>query len=158
MKSTKIILPLLFLLSLNACTEYWWSRGQAPGVGDLIIRSQERLDENLSLYGSERNEFAGLAVETRQSLKNALNAIENNESSSSLITKLEIAESKLMGLEGKVSVGSRAPYGELCGQLRAFSSSAKEGKNPTAKAFGLFTARTTFFMANELSVPAPNFG
>lgn len=69
-----------------------------------------------------------------------------------------MARDSFMKMEGLISIGSRAAFSELSGQLRKFTNSAKEGQAVNPEAFGLFHARTQFFLARELMVPPPNFG
>jgi len=59
-------------------------------------------------------------------------------------------------LEGTLSIGSRAAYGELAGQLRNIITGVEERNRIREDAFGLFAARTLTFLASELGVPGPS--
>jgi len=141
--------------------EYAWSRGQPAGVSDLIQRSSDNLASSITSHGPAREKFSGLAVSTSKALQSALGSIGSGSNSGSLgelSNQLKSARSSFMAMEGLVSIGSRAAFSELSGQLRNFAAKAKEGQSISPKAFGLFHARTQFFLARELMVPPPNFG
>lgn len=150
----------------TGCTDYWWSRGQPPGVNQLLEKSEARLNESLSTHSSSRPVLSPLASKVSIELKKSLSSLDNLEKpagASSQQSKLAVAnmttlKQSFMELEGTLSIGSRAAYSELSGQLRGFARSVESGQAVDPKAFGLFAARTTFFLASELKVPAPNFG
>ncbi len=151
-------LKLLMLSSLvmtASCTEYWWTRGQAPGVGVLLTRAQNQFDEAMSSNKYDRKDVAELA----KSLESAVLAAHNSAKSkdTSVKTKLGDVINGFAALEGKLSITNRAPYAELFGQARALRAEA-DRDNIRESAVGLFAARTIFFLANEMSVPAPSFG
>ena len=146
----KRLVVLLSILSLTACTEYWWTRGQAPGPDVLLNRAQERLAENIKTNPQKRNEVASIASSIESSLLAAVNAKSTSDRSKSIQNSINSFEQ----LEGKLAVTSRAPYGELFGQLRTISKSQDVDND----ALQLFAARALFFLASELEVPAPSFG
>lgn len=145
----------LSLTGVTGCSEYWWTRGQPPSVETLIGRSQERLETALTTHAAARSDIAPSARELQQSLLDAVNTIKNGDPADAALAR---CREHFMALENRLSVGSRAPYGELAGQLRAFANSSQAGTNLEYHSFGLFAARTLFFLANELSVPAPVVG
>lgn len=141
---------------LTGCTEYWWTRGQPPAVNTLITRSHTRLQEALKQHQSTRSELVPVVNEIESSLTNSLASLEQG-SPTDTAAALEKAKQAFMQLEGKLSIGSRASYGELSGQLRVLAS-AENAKQPDPGALGLFTARTYFFLANEFAMAPPTFG
>ena len=152
-----LFVATLLLGSTTGCNEYWRTRGQPPSVDKLLERSQERLTESRMLHEAERVEVSKISTQIEGALTSALKQVESSDNSV-LLGSLQEASDSFIALEGKVSIGSRAALGELSGQLRRFSNQASQGEPLQKSAFGLFTARTMFFLANELSVPAPNFG
>jgi hypothetical protein len=94
--------------------------------------------------------------EIESSLTSSLASLEKG-SPADTAAALEKAKRAFMQLEGKLSIGSRASYGELSGQLRVLAS-AENAKQPDPSSLGLFTARTYFFLANEFSMAPPTFG
>ncbi len=159
-RSLSLAALLLSSLGLSACNEYWRTRGQPPSVQTLIERSQTRLSEAREQNETNRTELSLLSKKLEKSLLAVAKNLETSEASEDgrLLNSLSEASEHFMALEGKVSIGSRAALGELAGQMRAFSETASKGDALAPKAFGLFSARTMFFLANELSVPGPNFG
>lgn len=154
----RVTTVLLILGSTSACSEYWWSRGQASTVPQLIERNQAKLATARSERAEFRNEVAVISEPIEKDLLAAQDLLVRNSSQDQLAVHLRAAGESFMKLEGKLSIGSRAAFGELTGQLRGFQQGLSQGHPPTADAFGLFTARTLGFLASELSVPAPNFG
>lgn len=153
------VLVLLVLPSvLGGCTEDAWKRGQPPGVPTLVKRSQTRLGSALRRGTATRKDVADTATELRTSMTTALRTVKKGGSKETLVRELNRSRDAFMKLEGKLSVGSRAGYGELSGQMRVFADRASRGETIEYASFGLFTARTFFFLANELSVPAPTVG
>lgn len=159
-RSVSIALILFSALSLSACNEYWRTRGQPPSVQKLLERSQSRLSEAREENETSRTELSLLSKKIEKSLLAVAKSLESAEAKENgqLLKSLSEASDNFIALEGKVSIGSRAALGELAGQMRTFSETASQGNSLAPKAFGLFTARTMFFLANELSVPGPNFG
>ena len=141
MKKTALILSSLVLAS---CTDYWWSRGQAPSVEELLSRSDKKL--NAVLENNSRKDISNFADIIKKSL---LQAVENKDQT---LSALESAEETFYNLEGKLSYGSRPAYGELAGQLRTFIKQAKKGE-VSEKGLGLYTSRVMDFLTNELSSP-----
>ena len=101
-------------------------------------------------------DVAAIASATETSLTSAISSLESGDNTH--VGHLVTTRGHFMDMEGKLSIGSRAAFGELSGQLRVFIAAASEGESVDSSALGLFTARTLFFLANELSVPGPNFG
>ena len=144
---------LIFILSLStACTEYWWTRGQPPSVATQLSKAEEKLSNAIAERGDERKNIRDISNKIRSSLNQALAKVEKKQNPEK---DLAATKKSFMSLEGKIAVTSRAPYGELSGQLRAFDKANKNGKMPEYRALGLFTARTLSFLASELSVSAP---
>jgi len=148
------------LFSVLGCSDYWWSRGQAPGVSQLLERSETRLNDSLGKNSSSRPLLSPVASQVSAGLKKSLADLDaiSEDMPKGAGANMTALKQSFMQMEGLLSIGSRAAYGELAGQLRTFSGALSSGKKVDPKAFGLFAARTKFFLANELSVPAPNFG
>lgn len=148
--------PLLIILALSCplvgCTEYWWQRGQPPSVKTLMTRATTDFETAIAM--KKRPELVPLA----QSLEGCLKQVtaEAGRSATSPNNKLNESlmqcKSDFISLEDHLSVTNRASYGELAGQLRVFVDGASLGKAPDPSAFGLFTARTLFFLASELEL------
>lgn len=157
--SRKLVIVMLSLLLVQAaCTDYWWERGQAPGVGDLMARSEARLEEARVQRKSERSELLEPSRELEVSLKAAVSALKTDGSLDKVAVELEKSRAIFLTLEPLLSVGSRAAYGELAGQLRVFLEQAKSGGRIEYAGFGTFSARTLSFLAAELHAPKPTFG
>ncbi|MCB0324459.1 MAG: hypothetical protein KDD69_12845 [Bdellovibrionales bacterium] len=153
---TILVCCSLFLLS--GCSEYWWTRGQPPGVEQLVARSQQRLHDARQARSAAREDVAAASERVEKSLLTTLEIVAQDARDGRVLEQLQSATDGFLALEGKLSVGSRAAYGELAGQMRSFSQAASEGKGIGQSTFGLFTARTLFFLANELRVPPPSVG
>ena len=156
----KKIVFTLSLLTLSACNEYWWTRGQPPSAKELVLRAEDRFNLSINERAQTRADFAPSAQKLKSSLLQTLEASYKNDKSkndNSLKESVKATEMSFIELEGKMSIGSRAAYGELCNQIRAFASKADAGENVDPSAFELFTSRSIFFLANELKVPAPTF-
>ena len=158
---------ILVLLPFSGCDlGYWWQRGQPPGVETILERSTNRLSEALELTnGQQRNQVAGIAKQLQATLDSIYSTNPNPSLSNpaqnkplSLDQSLDSAKNSFLQLEGKLSIGSRAAFSELSGQLRRFIEKSSSEENFNYDAFGLFAARTMFFLSRELMVPAPNFG
>lgn len=145
-----LVLVLLLATGLSGCTEYWWQRGQPPGVEKLLKRSQERLASSLTSGATQRPDVAPVAEQIQTSLNAALSAVAKGEDAKG---HLSGAADAFLALEGKLSPGSRPAYGELSGQLRVFNAGAPGSPEDVSAALGLFAARTFFFLSNELTVP-----
>jgi len=158
--SKNFLLAMIVALScsLSACSEYWWERGQPPAVAKLLDRAQTRLNENIEKHKSDRAKTAEIAAKVEQSLITSLDSVKNEKSPAAVNTDLENVATQFMQLEGNIAVTSRAAYGELSGELRRFIQQSAKSEKVEYAPFGTFTARTLFFLADELTVPAPNFG
>ena len=165
-----IILASCAILFLSACEGkwwdhvpgyggYWWQRGQPKSVTQLLDGSQAKLNAALDSFKSTRPEIAPIVKDLQGSLLKVKGQLAAKPQQANVAAELVKSEELMMGLEGKLSVGSRAAYGELAAQLRSFSDRVNSGQQLNDAAFnstfGLFTARTLSFLANELSVPAP---
>lgn len=157
-RSSRSMLVGVLLFFSSACdTGYWWSRGQAPSVDTLLAKSSAQLDEAKAKFGQARAALRDPATGVQNSLEGAVAALSVGNRDQAL-KELESARNGFMLLEGKLSVGSRATYGELSGQLRGIFSAAAAGAPVDRSTVGLLAARTMFFLANEFSVPAPTWG
>lgn len=154
----RVVVMLWLLVGQAACTDYWWERGQPPGVGDLIARSEVRLEEARARRESERSELVQPSRELEASLKAAVGVIKANGSVDKVAIELEKSRATFLALEPLLSVESRAAYGELAGQLRVFLEQAKSGGRIEYAGLGTFSARTLSFLAAELHAPKPTFG
>jgi len=143
---------LLVCFSASACTEYWWTRGQAPSVDTLLSRSQNKLQMAVSVNSAKRAVMANRAIALKASLLAALADLKAGSGNHQAVRSLAKARADFLGLEEFLSVTSLAPYGELSGQMRSFFDKAANGSNIDYPAFGLFTARTIFFLARELEL------
>ena len=122
----------------------------------MLDESTKILEEKLAAAASERADILPLAKNLKSALGKALAATSSTSAASTNVAaSLEEAAQAMLDLEGKLSVGSRAAYGELAGQLRVFADSASSGQVPNHSAFGLFASRTYKFLASELQVPPP---
>ena len=148
---------ILAATSLTGC-EYWWTRGQPPAVQTLITRAKGHLDDAREIRKKEpqsvRSEVVASSQVIEESLLQAVASIEKGQSPQSVVDGLQKAQTAFVTLEGKMSVGSRAAYGELSGQLRGFVGAAGKGQPLQYPAVGLFTARTLSFLARELALPS----
>lgn len=151
----KKIAFILSLLGMVGCNEYWWTRGQPPSVKELVERAQDRFNSTVEERALARSDFAPAAQKLRNALIQALHATsKSGHISKDLIKDVEVS---FIEMEGKLSVGSRAAYGELCNQIRAFANKVELGEQLDSSAFGLFASRSIFFLTSELKVPAPSF-
>lgn len=151
----KILLASVILLSNTACSEYWWTRGQPPSTSELFERKQITLVEAIQKDPYNRE----IVIKHSELLSSALEkAVSSFGSKEAFTTALGNSQKQFISLEGKLSIGSRAAFGELSGQLRSFLQKNDEGEQIDKSAFTLFSARTLSFLASEISVPAPNFG
>lgn len=153
----RVLLLCSLLLSSAGCSEYWWTRGQPPSSKNLLSRAALQLNDAREQFGAKRLNIADLSQNIETALTEA-DAAAKSTNNSLLVTQLTSTRDLFMELEGKLSIGSRAPYSELSSQLRSFISQASSGKEINTGALELFSARVLFFMASELSVPAPTFG
>lgn len=146
------------MFGATGCSEYWWTRGQTPSVKTLVTRAESDFENAKSRFSTTRPDLFPAAAEIRDALTGALAIAERGGGTRQVATLVEACINDFVQLEGKLSIGSRAAFGELSGQLRVIATNATEGKDIEYAPLGLFTARTLFFLANELSVPQPAFG
>lgn len=154
-----VIVPLALgsaIIFTSGCSEYWWTRGQPPSVAQLLERSQSKLANARSKRGSQRPTVSAVSEEIETALSDSIAAADSRGASRQLAQSLQRAQEGFVKLEGRISVGSRAPLSELSGQIRELADSARRDGSVSAKTLGLFAARTYTFLANELSVPAPS--
>lgn len=149
------IFSLVLLVGLFGCNESWWTRGQPPSVKTLIERSESRFDEAVLSYGSKREDILDLANNLKSNLIAASVAASKGAPKAELLAPLKKAEENMIAVENSLSIGSRAAYGELSGQLRVFVNTMEKGGEINGDSVGLYVSRVLFFLANELSVPAP---
>ena len=149
-------LLLILLMSLNACSEYWWTRGQPPSSKDLFTRANERIEDALKNRATERPEIAANAMEIKQTLS----SLETEEISPSDLNQiLSNVETSFKSLEGKISYGNRPSLNELSGQLRAIKSDISNASliDPLKlSSIRLFGGRILMYLSTELQVPAPD--
>ena len=156
LRTPVVMLLLLFSAGqLCGCTEYWWQRGQPRSVGQLVTAANEKLSSAVATGRASRADVVDIAEAIQKQLTTAVNGYKSSNAAQSLRGQMTGLEESFMQLEGKLSIGSRAAYGELSGQLRSLSKAVTAGEAPTFAAFGTFAARTLSFLANELSVPPP---
>ena len=146
-----LISSIVFLTGCDL--DYWWSRGKPPTSNKLISLSSAKMDKRFNK--SDRNEVKEDFSKIKALLTATHDGLGQGVHGDKLKSNLSQLKSMLAGLEGKLSFGSRPPYGELVGQLRGFQQIANESGTVDVDVFSLYTARVFFFMADELSVPAP---
>lgn len=153
----KLILPaLVAAICLSGCDfKYWWSRGQTKSPEQLFDYAGAKLTTARETFGEKRPEIRIMADAVETHLKLALESAGTTPAAPELGQLFETLTNDFIALGSKVSIGSRAAYGELAGQLRSFSKQLSAEKSVDAKSFELFAARTLSFLASELSVPAP---
>ena len=138
---------------------YWWQRGQPKSPAELYTQAGEKLQNSVEQFKSTRPDIASAAADIRGALNAAYGGLDKGTDAGAISAELSKAETSWMALEGKLSVGSRAAYGELAGELRAFNEKLQGGQDPKDEGFReslrLYSARVYSFLANEISVPAP---
>jgi hypothetical protein len=145
---------LFLTLALTCgCNEYWWSRGQPPAVETVFERAHEKVNAALHESGTSRTDIAEAATAVRNELASAVAGLEKDDGH--FLDHMREARRLFESLEGKLSWGSRAPYGELAGQIRVIIEEAENGGAVNPAPVKLLAARTFFFLADELRVPAP---
>lgn len=165
-RTVSFVILLSFALAVSGCRDqwwhnlpgyggYWWQRGQPKSVSQLLAESQGKLETALTDSASERQEIVPSAKGIQQALTKAVEYTRMGRASTDVVTELTEAERQMLQLEGKLSIGSRAAYGELASELRQFTADAQSGQGTSFASFGLFTSRTFVFLANELSMPPP---
>lgn len=146
----KALLFSISFLTLNACNEYWWTRGQPPSAEELLKRAQSRITEVKNDYSNLRPEISASA----EAISSRLSSLSSEAlSPENLDNIIKFLEKELTSMEGKLSYGNRAPYNELCGQLRALENSNKSKLSKDS--LNLYFARVLFFLTSEMKVPAP---
>jgi hypothetical protein len=151
----KLFLSSLFLLTLNSCSEYWWTRGQPPASSEILSRAKSRVIEVHQDLPSERPEIYLLA----DSLSSEFNIITSEDTKSKQLSgSFSKIEEALYSLEGKLSYGNRAPLQELSGQFRALKEKGLTVgfENLPKESLKLFGARVLFMLSSEMKVPAPD--
>lgn len=141
----------------------WWTRGQVRSPQELLNNSRQLLQGRMEEFKAARPEIAPLAAQVEKSLSTAYSSLESGRSGESISPELQKAAQAMLDMEGKLSIGSRAAHGELCGELRTFeqkvrglaTNEAGTNNDLIRNAFGTYAARAFSFLANELSVPAP---
>lgn len=171
MKQAVEILRALILASAmmvtTGCTEYWWSRGQPQSPKAVLQKAEDTFDEAVKTSGPKRPEIVDTAVDLRRLVTRASAAAEalaqeqNNAPAAQaqhdkLLSILNETNHRYADLEGKLSLGSRAAYGELGGELRAILHQTAAGAEVKAPALQLLASRVVFFLAQELTVPPPS--
>ena len=154
--SSSIKLTILTLAILtSSCSDYWWERGQPPHPEKLLQSAGKVLVESQQANAGSRDDIA-TDIEKISSKINALSdhlAADSTAGDSNELVK--DVSSSLAELEGKISVPSRAAYGELAGQWRLWAK--KDISNTSfTPALQLLSSRTLRFMAREISSPKPN--
>ncbi len=147
----KKTLLISLLLTLSACNEYWWTRGQPPSTTELLNRASLRVEEASSSSKEDRKEILEITNSILSSSKFLLEEDKLDTNKANLL--LSDLEKSFKSLEGKLSYTNRPPFNELSGQLRAFKSSNTEIDK---SALTLYTARVLFFLSSEISVPKPD--
>lgn len=154
--SLKILVLLTISIFLSSCSDYWWNRGQPESSATLLAKSQDRYASAATAHANKRPDIAADFNSLQKKLLSAVTSVNKNDSSKA--QNLNDVKNSFIALEGKLSVGSRAAYGELSGQLRSFVEKTEKGEDVQASAFSLFAARTIFFMSREIATPGPTFG
>ena len=146
-KALKFLFTVIIFTTLNSCSEYWWTRGQPPSPSEILKRAQSRVEENKEKYSDKRPEISKIAEKIVSETSSL--------SSENLTDALNTLENTFTGLEGQLSYGSRPPFNELSGQLRAMKENSKNG-TVSEEAVKLYFARVLFFLSSEMRVPAPD--
>lgn len=153
-RASLLLISFLLILSLGGCDlDYWWSRGQPPSSQKLLTRADIRLNETLGT--TARTDVKEDAQKIRADLTELNDALAKGQGGAKVSEGIVSLSSAFSALEGKLSFGSRAPYGELLDQLQGFQKISEENGTVDKNTFALYSARTLFFLASELSVPAP---
>jgi len=137
-----------------AMTPEYWDRGQPPSVDTLYKNAKQRLALQIQERSEQRSDLAPQAAVIDKVLEKANMQLKNGNIPA-LITTLEEARDNFVSIETSLSIGSRAPYGELAGQLRHIIGEVQKGKKTNPNALGLWSSRTISFLARELEVASP---
>ena len=154
-KTLAVLLLLFGLTGTGGCSEYWWSRGKAKTPEMLLAAGRERLAGIQANPPYVRSDIAQSVADIRCSLEMAVADVETSQDDGTAAAELIGFREDFRKLEGKLSIGSRAAYGELSGQLRGMITAAEKGQRPEKEAFALYASRVMFFLADELAVPMP---
>lgn len=144
------------LVCLQGCNGYWWTRGQTAGPDALFSRAQAQLETSRSKNIFNRRSLSDISVTIENSLIDAVSLARSGAGLPEPLTaSLEPAVQGLMRLEGLLSPTARPAYAEISGQLRELIRAAKKGDGVSSETLALFSARTLFLLADELSIPPP---
>jgi len=150
----RFLIIALVCFSLSSCdVDYWWSRGKPPTSEKLLNLSQSKFDAIVS--STSRNEVKADFIKLQKLLADTHSGLKQGVAGDKLKSNLVALTEAMYSLEGRISWGSRAPYGELLGQLRGFENIAQINGTVDTNVFTLYTARVYFFLSDELAVPAP---
>jgi len=153
-KISTLLLSLAISSSLSGCDiEYWWSRGKPPGSKTLFARATESFSEELQ--STTRNDVKQDVEKAAADINAVENLLASDKGGAELNDKLNALNETFSKLEGRLSWGQRASYGELSGQISGFQKIAEETGTVDKNVFSLFGARTLFFLANELKSLTP---
>ena len=158
-----LILAILFVSGLTGCTEYWWSRGQPPGVSKLLSNAENNFKGTYKKRSGKRSDIASSALKIKDSLLKSINSMKDSSGTQAILdlkSSLSLTKAEFIIIEDNLSPTSRPAFGELAGQLRKFTDSSfiddsKFNNKSNQKTFELFAARTIFFLARELESPSP---
>lgn len=142
----KLLLLGLTLFSTSSCSDYWWSRGQAPSPTALYHKSESKLQKSIEDNSQRRAEIANLSKDLKSSLSAVI-----EQGSDSHGSNIKRSRELFSNLEGAISYGSRPAFAELAGQLRVIEANAKSNQF-SKEAFLLYSSRVFDFLSNELSV------
>lgn len=149
-----LVLGIFCIICLSGCTEYWWSRGQPPGVSKLLTKAEKSFASSYKKRAAERKDISQTSLNIKDSLLKSISTIQKPSSKLELKNALDKTKQEFINIENNLSATSRPAFGELAGQLRKFSN-ANNNDESKQKAFELFAARTIFFLARELDSPSP---
>lgn len=137
-----------------AMTPDYWDRGQPPSVATLYERSKAQLAEQVEKRAEFRQDITPQVLTMSKALDQANHQLSSGNIPA-IVASLEEARGALVAVESSLSIGSRAPYGELTGQLRHVIAAVRNGEKLDASALRLLSSRLTFFFARELQVASP---
>lgn len=151
-----ILICILLPVCLGACSEYWWTRGQPPAPSTLLTRAQTNLSSAREEFSQSRADIADISVRYEESMRSMLDSVSKNSPLSETLSNMQSAQKVFAELEGHLSIGSRAAFGELSAQLRKLAHDVSKPDTPTSvQTYDLFAARSFSFLARELATPAP---
>ena len=142
---------VVLLTAACGCSEEWWTRGQTRGVPDLLARSRQQLD--LAQAGSlVRPEIRKSSQDIEDELLRIWNGMERSSGETGqLYARLELA---MQESSASITPAGRPAFYALLSQCRSFAALDRNEKSlPNRRlAFGLFAARTLFFLAGEAAI------